>query len=67
MHGERALVDVALGIEVAVEGAARGAPVDQFDAADLDDAVVQFGFEAGGFSVQDDLAHGGRVYRNDAC
>src|SRR5262249_60069928 len=57
VHGERTVVDLALGIEIAVEGATRGAPVQELDAADLDDAVVEFGFQAGGFGVEDDLAH----------
>ena len=65
VHGERPVVDVAFGIEVAVKGAPGGTAVYQFDAPDLYDAMVEFGFEAGGFSVEDDLAHGGRVYRND--
>jgi hypothetical protein len=50
-----------------MEGAPRGTSVHQFDAPDLDDAMIEFGFEAGGFSVEDDLAHGGRVYRNVHC
>jgi hypothetical protein len=36
-----------------------GAPAtDHLDAADLDDAVPEFGLEAGGFRVEDDLSHG---------
>jgi hypothetical protein len=66
VHFERALVDVALGIEIAVEGPARRPPVHELDAADFDDAVSLFGLEAGGFGVEDDLAHGARVYRTIA-
>ena len=35
-------------------------PVAHFDAADFDDAMPELVFEAGGFSVEEDLAHGGR-------
>ena len=46
----------ALRIDVDVEDAAGRETVDQLDAADLDDAVLA-GIEAGGFRVEDDLAH----------
>ena len=46
----------ALRIDVAVEDAAGREAVDQLDAADLDDAVLAR-IEAGGFGVEDDLAH----------
>src|SRR5207248_2482083 len=58
VHRERAVVDVALGIQVAVEGAPRGPPVQKLHAADLDDTVIEFGLESGGLGVQDDLSHG---------
>jgi len=57
MHGLRALVDVALRIQVAVEHAAGQPAVEQLHAADLDDAVIMLDFEAGGFRVEDDLTH----------
>jgi hypothetical protein len=39
---------------------APGAPaLHQFDATDLDHAVTALDFEAGGFGVEDDLAHRG--------
>ena len=60
VHRECPVVDIALGVQIAVKRAARGAPVHQLDATDLDDAVIEFGFETGGFGVEDDLAHGGR-------
>jgi hypothetical protein len=31
--------------------------VDELDAGDLDDAMTQFRFQPGGFSVQYDLSH----------
>ncbi len=52
----RALVDVAIGIEVVMERAAGRPAVHHFDAADFDDPVTQLGLEAGGFGVEDDLA-----------
>ena len=57
VHGLRALVDVPLGIQIAMEAAAGGAPIDDLEAADLDDAMAALGFEAGGFGVENDLAH----------
>jgi len=46
MHaGERAVVDVPLGIQVALKVRRLG-PVHQFHAADLDDTVVEFGLQA---------------------
>ena len=40
-----------------MEGLARETPIEQFHAADLDDAVLVFHFEAGGFRIENDLAH----------
>jgi hypothetical protein len=34
------------------------AAVAHFDAADFDDPVAEFVFKAGGFSIEEDLAHG---------
>ena len=51
-------VDVAFGIEIAVENPAGQAPIEQLDATDLDDAVLLLDFEARGFRIEDDLAHG---------
>ena len=57
VHRERAVLDLALGIQVAVEGAPRGPPVQQLHAADLDDTVIELGLEACGLGVQNDLSH----------
>src|SRR5688572_8467917 len=38
-------------------------PVPELDTADLDDAVTLGDFESGGFSVEDDLAHGSEGYQ----
>ena len=57
MHLERAGLAVAPGVQEAVEIVAGQAPVDELNASDLDDAVTQFGLEAGGFGVDDYLAH----------
>jgi hypothetical protein len=48
---------VALGVYVAVILAPRGDAVQKLDAADLDQPVAAFGIEAGGFGIEDDLAH----------
>src|SRR5690606_22932245 len=50
--------ELALGMDVLVVRAASGPAFDQLHAADLDDAVALLPFEAGGFGVEDDLAHG---------
>ncbi len=56
VHFQRTGIDVAVGADVMVQPAAGAAPVLQLDAADLDDAMPEFRFEAGGLGVQDDLA-----------
>ena len=56
VHGDGVGMDVALGIEVAVELAAGGNAVDDLDAAEFDQAVAAGGVEAGGFGVEHDLA-----------
>ena len=48
---------VALGIDEAVELAARRDAVDELDAADLDQPVAAFGIEAGGLGIENDFAH----------
>ena len=53
----RPLVDVALGIEEPVVLAPGQAAVNEFDAADLDDAMSLRGGQAGRFGVEDDLSH----------
>jgi hypothetical protein len=58
VHGERRRLDLALGPQVALPGAAARPPVQELDAADLDDAVALGHLEARGFGVEDDLAHG---------
>ena len=49
-----------------MEGAARRPAVHKLDAADFNDAVTEFGFEAGRLSVEDNLSHGARVYLRSA-
>ncbi len=53
----RAGFEFALGIEVTVEGAASRAALHHLDAADFHDAVAAGPAQAGGFCVEDDLAH----------
>src|SRR5690606_11206588 len=57
----RARLEVALGIQVALEGAAGGPALDHFHAADLDHAVALLPGKTGGFGVEDDLAHAGSL------
>src|SRR6185312_10782407 len=49
--------DVALRIDIAMEGAPGRQMVEQLDAGDLDDAVSLRRLEPGGFRIKDDLAH----------
>ncbi len=53
----RAEVDLALGVETKVDGAAGRAPVDDFQAGELDDAVALLGREPRGLGVDDQLTH----------
>ena len=57
VHLQGALVDVAIRIQVAVKGTPGQAAIVELDAADLDDAMVLFDFEAGGLGVENDLSH----------
>jgi hypothetical protein len=62
-HFLRADLELAVRVEVFVEGAPGGPALDQLDAADLDHAVALLPFKAGGFGVEDDVAHGLQVPR----
>ncbi len=57
VHLNRALVDVALGIQILMEGAAGEAPVEELHATDFDDAVLLLDLEPRGFRIENDLAH----------
>ena len=61
VHLQRARVDLAVRAQVAVEDAPRAPAIHDLDAADLDDPVAEFGLQARGFGVEDDLAHGKRI------
>src|SRR5205814_2957224 len=56
VHVDRVAVNVALGIEVAVELEAGGDAVDDLDAAELDQPVAFVGVEPRRLGVDDDLA-----------
>src|SRR5690606_22266619 len=53
----RAGFEVAVRLQVAVEVASAGAALQQLHAADLDHAVALLPLKAGGFGIEDDLAH----------
>jgi hypothetical protein len=57
VHLDRAFINVALGVQILVEGAARQAPVKELHAANFDDAVRLLNFEPGGFRIENDLTH----------
>ena len=50
-------VDLAFRIQVAMEGSAGEPPIEKLHTADFNDAVLLFDFEAGGFRIENDLAH----------
>ena len=52
-----AAVDLALGIDIEVHVTTSEPAINHLDAGDLDDAVAQLRIEAGGFGVEDDVAH----------
>jgi hypothetical protein len=52
------LVNLTVGIQKTMKLAASRAAINEFDTADLDDAVAVARREARGFGVEDDLAHG---------
>jgi hypothetical protein len=54
----RAWIDFSIGPQITMKGAAGGAPIDDFDAADFDDAMALFGLKASGLGIDNDLAHG---------
>ena len=63
VHTHRVRVNSLFGVDVLVKVVFSRAAVNEFDAADFNDAVA-FGFvtaievHAGGFGIEDDLAHG---------
>src|SRR5262249_47765006 len=59
---ERALDDLALGIQVVMERTAGVPAIDDLDTTDFDDPVPEFGLETGGLSVENDLPHDARIY-----
>ena len=62
MHLNRAFIDLALRVQVLMEGPARQAAVEQLHATDFDDAVLLLNFEPRGFCIENDLPHS-KIYR----
>ena len=58
MNGKGFRRHVPVGIQISVEHLSGRNAVEQFDAADLDQAVALVGIKPGGFGVEDDFAHG---------
>ncbi len=65
MNGFGAFVDVAFGIQEALELAPRETAVHHLDASNFDDAVALRTRESGGFGVQNYLTHIISVARQD--
>src|SRR5204862_7480977 len=63
VHLERAAIDFALWVDVAVEAVGSVTPVHELDAAELDDAMACCGLEPSSFRVENDLAHQWRGIR----
>jgi len=57
VHLQRPRVDLAVRAEVTMEDAPCPPAVHDLDAADLDDAMPEFGLEARRLGVEDDLTH----------
>src|SRR5580704_3821601 len=57
MNPESAFRHVAFRIEVKMERLSGRKPVDHFDAADLDQPIALQRVKAGGFGIENDLAH----------
>ena len=63
LAGKPKFADVAAEFLAFIDGAElviHNAAFDQFHAADFDDAVALFPGQAGGFGIEDDLAHRGQ-------
>jgi hypothetical protein len=58
VHLQRARLAIAFGIQVIVEAAARQPPAQHFQRPDFDNTVAEPRFQASGFSVDKNLAHG---------
>jgi hypothetical protein len=57
MHLQRALLDLAFRIQIIVKAAAGQPPAHHFHGGDFDNTMAELGFQAGGFSVDKNLAH----------
>ena len=67
MHREGLRRNVALGVEIAVEGLSGRDAVEKLDAADLDQPVAPQRVEARRFGIEHDLAHGLGFRLKGAC
>ncbi len=61
VHRLGARLDVAFGVDVAMEGAPRGDEVVEFHTGQLDQPVARTEVEPGGLGVEDDLARHGQI------
>jgi hypothetical protein len=57
VHGQRAVINDSLGIQITVEPATGLAPFCQFDTANFNDAMAFSNFKAGSFGVKNNLTH----------
>ena len=57
MDGLRTFIDFPLRVEVVMKVMVCQMAVVDFNAADFDDAVAKFMFQAGGFRIENDLSH----------
>src|SRR5688572_3580534 len=57
VHARRPKLHLALRVEVGVKAALAQAPVENLDAADLDDAVAELGIETGRLRIKNYLPH----------
>ena len=57
VHRQSTGVDIPFRVQVAVEMPVGQTPIEHLDTGDLDDAVSELVLQAGGFSIEKDLAH----------
>jgi hypothetical protein len=51
-------IDLALRVDVPMEGLPGRHAIENLDTADLDQSIAPHGIEASGFSIKNDFAHG---------
>ncbi len=56
MHFNRALIDFTVRIKILMQRTPSGPPIDNFNAANFDNAMALFRFKTGGFGIENNLS-----------